>query len=180
MSKGSTDGPERREYVLYYDLDPSFGAYLRCHREAKGYSLRKLGEALEVPYHYLHRLETGGRAKKPPLELLEKIGMVMHRPLGEVEARAGVLRQPVPDPHWSVNERFKTLMMHANIKAPGMTEEWLESYSIRQKREIVQCLLNANRYGLDKKSLLVLLREEDLEETGEGRQRDLGCSERQK
>ena len=60
-------------------LKPQFGATLRATRVAKGYSLRKFAELIEVSPTYLSLVETG-KAEYPPSA--EKV-RVMAESLGE-------------------------------------------------------------------------------------------------
>lgn len=136
----ASEEPQRVEYALYYELDPAFGSFIKSLREARGLSLRVASGHLGVPFSYIQRLETGGRAAKPELPLLERLAALYGVPASEMENRAGVRREPLLDPERLVHEQFRLLSLHPNWRAPGMTEEWLESFSVKQKRQIVQML----------------------------------------
>lgn len=137
---GRVEPVARVEQAIYYELDPEFGAYLKTLREGRGLSLRAAAEHLGVPFSYIQRLETRGRAAKPDLPLLERIAALYGVPAGEMETRAGVRREPLADPDRLVHDQFRELTLHPNLRPPGMTEEWLESFSVKQKRQIVQML----------------------------------------
>jgi transcriptional regulator with XRE-family HTH domain len=132
--------PQRVEYALYYELDPAFGSFIKSLREARGLSLRVTSAHLGVPFSYIQRLETGGRAAKPELPLLERLAALYGVAASEMENRAGVRREPLRDPERLVHEQFRVLALHPNWRSPGMTEEWLESFSVKQKRQIIQML----------------------------------------
>lgn len=132
--------PLRVEYALYYQLDPEFGPYIKALREARGLSLRVASSHVGMPFSYIQRLETGGRASKPELPLLERMAALYGVAASEMEAKAGVRREPLPDPDRLVGQQFAMLMMHAAWRPAGMTDEWLESFSVKQKRQIVQMM----------------------------------------
>lgn len=139
-ASGPTPDPVRFEYALFYELDAGFGAYMKGLRDGRGLSLRAAAAHLGVPFSYLQRLETGGRAAKPDLPLLEKMAALFGVAASEVEARAGVRREPLADPNRLVNDQFRALVMHPAWRAPGMTDEWIESFSSKQKRQIVHMM----------------------------------------
>lgn len=144
VPSSSSDGePVRVEYALYYELDPAFGSFIKSLREARGLSLRVAAEHLGVPFTYIQRLETGGRAAKPELPLLERWATLYGVASSEMETRAGVRREPLRDPERLVHEQFRVLTMHPNWHPPGMTDDWLESFSVKQKRQIIQMLRQA-------------------------------------
>ncbi len=140
MIRGTVEPFARAEYALYYELSPNFGAYAKGLREARGLSLRAAAEQLGVTFSYVQRLETGGRAAKPTLPLLERIAVVYGAPMGDVEAMAGVRREPLVDPDQLVHQQFRALVLHKDWRPTGMTEDWIDSYSVRQKRQIIQML----------------------------------------
>ena len=142
-SSTSTDGPTLDEYQLLYDLDPGFGPWIRTLRDEANLSLRGVARDLGVSHTYLQRLETGGRARKPSLPQLHKVATVFGIPADEVERRAGVRRERIADPNELIHEQFRVLFLHPNWRAAGMTEQWLESFSVLQKRQLVQTLRQA-------------------------------------
>ncbi|MCB9796515.1 MAG: helix-turn-helix domain-containing protein [Alphaproteobacteria bacterium] len=131
----------RREYAVYYEFQKEeFGQYIKELRERSGLSLRRAAEHLGVSFGYIQRLETGGRARKPDFELIERLAALYGVRRSEVEAKAGVRKEALEDPHRLLHDQFKVLVMHANWRPPGMTEDWLDSFSVRQKRQIIQMM----------------------------------------
>lgn len=128
------------EPAVFYDLAPDFGSYFKSLRTGHGFSVRGVAAELGVAFGYIQRLEAGKWASRPNLQLLEKMAALFGVPAAEVETRAGVRHTMLPDLDGIAQAQFKTLVMHPNWRAPGMTEEWLESFSVKQKRQIVQML----------------------------------------
>lgn len=129
------------EYALFYDFKKIiFGAHIKGLREKSGLSLRKAAGQLNVPFSYLQRLETAGRAKKPALEFLERLATLYGVQVSELENAAGVRREPLADPLRLVHDQFQALVMQPDWSPAGMTEEWLESFSVRQKRQIIHMM----------------------------------------
>jgi transcriptional regulator with XRE-family HTH domain len=146
--------------MIEYDLLPTFGAWLRELRDHRGLSLREAASRIGCPFSYLQRLETGGRAKKPGLVCLEAVSMAYGVSLGEVEVHAGVRRSELPDPDAEVHHRFRQLMMDPDHRPPGMTVEWCDSFSVKQKRQVLAvCLARVgNGILLERTLVLELLR----------------------
>ncbi len=140
----SSEPVGRVELAIYYDFDRAgFGPYIKQLRENAGLSLRQAASHLAVPYSYIQRLETEGRARKPDLEFLEKLATLYGVGVSEMERSAGVRREELEDPLHLVHEQFKAIVMHPMWAPPGMTEDWLESFSVRQKRQIIQMMRQA-------------------------------------
>ena len=88
------------------------------------------------------RLELG-EARPPSPALLQRIAAVLSRPVDEVFAEAGVRARNIQDPRAKTDEMFRILALHPDVGAAGMTEEWLESFSTRQKHQVVEMLCRA-------------------------------------
>lgn len=128
------------EPAVFYDLAPDFGSYFKSLRTGHGFSVRGVAAELGVAFGYIQRLEAGKWASKPSLQLLERMAALFGVPAAEIETRAGVRRNVLPDLDGVAHAQFKALVMHPNWRPPGMTEEWLESFSVKQKRQIVQMM----------------------------------------
>lgn len=140
----STDGPSVTQYTQVYEYNLGFGDVLRQFRIEKGLSLREVGEHLGKSHSYIQRLETGRRVKKPTLEQLHQIAMLFGRPVAEIERLAGVRREPLLSPDRVVHEQFQALVLEPELRPPGMSEEWLTSFSVRQKQQWVYFALKLN------------------------------------
>lgn len=124
--------------VVAAPLPSGFGVSLRRWRQAKGLSLRAAAARLEVAFSYLQKLETGGRARPPSIALLQRMVPVYGLSPASVAAavRGEVLDAP-PGRH-PVDRAFALLMTHPALRPEGVDPGWLDSYSLRQKRQLVE------------------------------------------
>lgn len=123
--------------TFVYEMRADFGPYLRAARESLGLSIRDAATRAGVSATWMQKLETTGRVRKPTRQLLHTLATVYGLAPAAVEAAAGVRQEPVSDPDVDVHARFASLMLHEELRPPGMTPEWLDSFSVRQKRQIL-------------------------------------------
>ncbi|TVQ88493.1 MAG: XRE family transcriptional regulator [Deltaproteobacteria bacterium] len=126
------------DVVLARGEAPEFGSTLRDWRNAKKLSLREAAAELDVSFTYLQKLETGGRARSPSLALLQRIAAVFAIPTGEVFQAAGVTKRRVQDASSSIDRAFRRVVLHPRLRPLGMNEVWLDSFSTKQKRQVLE------------------------------------------
>jgi len=124
--------------VLARGEAPDLGDDMRGWRNAKGLSLRAAALELDVPFTYLQKLETGGRAKPPTLVLLQRMAAVYDVPTAKVFAAAGVTTRRLEDARNSIDRAFRRLVMHPRLRPEGMDKAWLDSFSTKQKRQWIE------------------------------------------
>ena len=117
-----------------------FGPWLRELREAQQQTLRDTAHAIGVSFTVLQKLETGGRAKAPTLELLVRIADHFGQELDLVLSRAGYKMEVPPDLRDAVrcDEAFLALVLHPELRPGCMDERWTEAFSRVQKAQWVQ------------------------------------------
>jgi transcriptional regulator with XRE-family HTH domain len=114
-----------------------FPAYLRRVREAASVSMRQAAPALGVSYAWLARLETGGYAKPPSLQRLHAMAELYRVDPREVLHEAGV-RIELPenlDTRASLDERFKAVVLHPELRPALLDEQALAYIPDRVKRQ---------------------------------------------
>lgn len=154
--------------VLVWRRAQEFGGYLRGLRKAQGLTLRVASESVSLSFTRLQKLETNGRVKQPPLDLLRQLASLYNRPVAEMFAKAGLsVRGVVEDDHDVIDRRFCALVLHPALCPLGMdVPHWLGSFSTTQKSQWIDFALrleSAVREGLGLEELLEI--EEDIEAT---------------
>jgi transcriptional regulator with XRE-family HTH domain len=109
------------------------GEHLRAWRTAKGLSLRAAAADLGIPYSILQKLETGGRAKTPDVDFLERVALVYSVPTPEVFRAAGYSLREVRDVRDAVDQAFRELVLDPRLCPTGMDAKWVDSFSTKQK-----------------------------------------------
>jgi transcriptional regulator with XRE-family HTH domain len=114
-----------------------FPAYLRRVREASGVSMRQAAPALGVSYAWLARLETGGYARPPSLQRLHAMAELYRVDAREMLHEAGVRIALPPDlgTGASLDERFKALVLHPELRPALLDESALAYIPDRVKRQ---------------------------------------------
>ncbi|MEZ4241387.1 MAG: helix-turn-helix transcriptional regulator [Myxococcota bacterium] len=118
------------------------GENLREWRTAKGLSLRAAAVELGLPYSVLQKLETGGRAKTPDVDFLERVALVYSVPTPEVLAAAGYSLRHVRDVRDVVDFAFRDLVLNPRLCPTGMDPAWLDSFSTKQKGQWLEFAYN--------------------------------------
>ena len=106
---------------------------LREWRTAKGLSIRAAAAELGIAYSILQKLETGGRAKTPDIDFLERVALVYSVPTPEVFRAAGYSLREVRDVRDAVDQAFRELVLDPRLCPTGMDAKWLDSFSTKQK-----------------------------------------------
>lgn len=121
-----------------------FGPWIRVQREALHETLRDTAKALSVSFTVLQKLETGGRAKAPTIELLARMATHFGKDLDLVLARAGY-RMEVPEDLRDAllcDEGFLALVLHPALRPSCMDERWAEAFSRVQKAQWLEFARN--------------------------------------
>lgn len=111
------------------------GEKLREWRTAKGLSLRDAASQLDIAYSILQKLETGGRAKTPDIDLLQRVALVYGVPTGEVFRAAGYSLREIEDVRDAIDYAFRELVLDPRLCPRGMDAGWLDAFSTKQKRQ---------------------------------------------
>lgn len=99
----------------------SFGAFLRARRLAKGYSLRKFAELVDVSPTYLSLIEQGKVERPPTVERVRKMAELLGENPDELAALAGRVLEDIPDIIRQQPTQFPDLLREAS----GFTPEQL-------------------------------------------------------
>ena len=117
-----------------------FPAYLRKVREDAKVSLRQAAPALGMSAAYLSRLETGGPARQPSLDRLNRMAALYNVDRHAMYEAAGV-HVGLPENYdmldWTDDE-FEALMLDPVLQPGMMTHEALNYFSPRMKRQIIE------------------------------------------
>ena len=117
-----------------------FPAFLRKVREAAKVSLRQAAPALGMSAAYLSRLETGGPARQPSLDRLNRMAALYNVDRHVMYEAAGV-HVELPENYdmldWTDDE-FESVMMDPALQPGMMTHEALNYFSPRMKRQILE------------------------------------------
>ena len=121
-----------------------FGPWLRELRETTHEALRDAAKALDVSFTVLQKLETGGRAKAPTIELLTRIASHFGKDLDLVLTRAGYKMEVPEDLRDAVlcDEGFLALALHPALRPSCMDERWAEAFSRIQKAQWLEFARN--------------------------------------
>lgn len=111
------------------------GEKLREWRTAKGLSLRDAASELGVAYSILQKLETGGRAKTPDTDFLQRVALAYGVPTGEVFRAAGYSLREIEDVRDAIDHAFRELVLDPRFCPRGMDVGWLDAFSTKQKRQ---------------------------------------------
>ena len=111
------------------------GDHLREWRTAKGWSLRAAAAELDIAYSILQKMETGGRARTPDADFLEKVALVYGVPVDEVFRAAGYSLREVSDVRDAIDGAFRELVLDPRLCPRGMDATWLDAFSTKQKRQ---------------------------------------------
>lgn len=109
------------------------GDRMREWRAAKGLSLRAAAEGLGIPYSILQKIETGGRARTPDVDFLERVALVYSVPTADVLRAAGYAVREIRDARDAIDDAFRELVLDPRLRPTGMTPAWLDSFSTKQK-----------------------------------------------
>ncbi len=123
--------------VYKWEFRRSFGPFLREHRERAELSLRKVASSVGVSFTYLQKVETNGRYRAPPPELLVRLARLYDLPLSEVLAEAGVQVRTTSDVFMQerIDAAFALLVLDSRVRPAGMDTRWLASFSPQQKQQ---------------------------------------------
>lgn len=117
-----------------------FPAYLRKVREDAKVSLRQAAPALGMSAAYLSRLETGGPARQPSLDRLNRMAALYNVDRHAMYEAAGV-HVGLPENYdmldWTDDE-FEAVMLDPVLQPGMMTHEALNYFSPRMKRQIIE------------------------------------------
>lgn len=154
------DAPDIEEGAVIWARRPSFGPYVRRIREEKGISLRNAAAELGVSFNYLAKLETGGRIKAPTPRLMQAIADYFGRDVNEVLREAGFQTKTPPAVRHQerVDQEFRRLMTHPEIRPLRIDAAGLDYYSPLQKLQVLELAARLERAMLgDGRSLSDLL-----------------------
>ncbi len=108
----------------------SFGTYLREKRVAKGYSLRKFAELVDVSPTYLSQVEQGKVDKPPTAERVRRMAELLGENVDELSALAGRMAEDLPD----IIKQQPTQMPELLREASGLTPEQLKQFIAKMRR----------------------------------------------
>lgn len=117
-----------------------FPAFLRKVREEAKVSLRQAAPALGMSAAYLSRLETGGPARQPSLERLNKMAALYNVDRHTMYGAAGV-HVGLPENYDMLDytdDEFEAIMLDPALQPGMMTNEALNYFSPRMKRQMVE------------------------------------------
>ncbi len=141
------------EGTLFWSFQKDFGPYLRKLRKQRGMTLQEAAEQVNLSFTKLQKLETGGRVRRPSIALLQQLAHLYNRPQDEVFEKAGLVLEMPPDFYDRLNNKkaFAALMLHPELKPFKMTEDWLESFSERQRQQLIEYSLKLEDVLLKRK-----------------------------
>lgn len=128
----------RQPSFLVMGLSPNLGGALRRWRTRKGLSLRAAAKNLGVSFPYLQKLETGGRARKPSIDLLQRMAVLYDVSTADMFYAANVRKERIEDARESIDRVFRSLVLHEDLRPKGMDERWLSSFSTMQKQQWIE------------------------------------------
>ncbi len=136
------------EAEFYWTYRPEFGPYLRRIRKDRSMTLREASAELGLSFTKLQKMETGGRAKQPTLQLLGRIAALYQRPQEEVLEEAGVTIAMPPDVYSDINHEsaFAALMLNNSLRPIRMDRAWLDSFSPLQKKQWIEFALRLEEH----------------------------------
>lgn len=108
----------------------AFGPYIRDKRVAKGYSLRRFAEMIEVSPTYLSHVEQGKVDSPPTAKLVRRIAELLGENVDELTAMAGRVPEDLPGIIQGQPEAMPALLRAAK----GLTPEQLKSLMERAKK----------------------------------------------
>jgi transcriptional regulator with XRE-family HTH domain len=108
----------------------AFGPYIRDKRVAKGYSLRRFAEMIDVSPTYLSHVEQGKVDSPPTAKLVRRIAEALGENVDELTAMAGRVPEDLPGIIHSQPEAMPALMRAAK----GLTPEQLKQLMEKAKR----------------------------------------------
>lgn len=117
-----------------------FPAFLRKVREEAKIPLRQAAPALGMSAAYLSRLETGGPARQPSLERLNKMAALYNVDRHTMYEAAGV-HVGLPEDYDLLDytdDEFEALMLDPALQPGMMTHEALNYFSPRMKRQVIE------------------------------------------
>ncbi len=129
-----------REDTFIWSPKREFPAFLRRVREEAQISLRQAAPALGMSAAYLSRLETGGPARQPSLDRLNRMATLYNVDRHAMYEAAGV-HVGLPENYDMVDytdDEFEALMMDPELRPGMMTHEALNYFSPRMKRQVVE------------------------------------------
>jgi len=109
---------------------PSFGAYLRERRVAKGYSLRRFAELLDVSPTYLSHVEQGKVDSPPTAKLVSRAAGLLGESPDELIGMAGRVPEDLP----KIIQSEPGLMPELLRAAKGLTADKLKKLAEEAKR----------------------------------------------
>lgn len=117
-----------------------FGPWLRGLRETHGLTLRQAAQGIGTSFTRLQKLETGGRARPPTMEMLGRLATLYGIDLEQILAEAG-FRMEVPGDLRDAlrcDDAFAAVVLHPALRPACMDERWLEAFSRIQKAQWVE------------------------------------------
>lgn len=134
------DGRRLVDGFLYsWRFEPSFGPWLRAHREHRELALRQVSRDLDLSFTTLQRLETGEH-DRPTVDLLERLAVHLGIPLALLFERAGYVRKPL-QAHFGVQDAdrdFAALLLHPTLRPVRMDPRAIAAWAPLQKRQLVE------------------------------------------
>jgi len=110
--------------------NPAFGEYIRERRLAKGHSLRKFAELIEVSPTYLSLVEQGKVERPPTVERVRRMAEVLGESPDELISMAGRVPEDLPGIIQSEPEEMPGLLRAAK----GLTADQLKTLAEQAKR----------------------------------------------
>lgn len=137
--------PAPRDNSFIFRPRPEFPAFLRKSREAAGLSIRQAAPALGISPAYLSRLETGGPARQPSMDRLNKMAELYNIEKYVLFGEAGIeLDKPDNlDLTDHTDADFEAVMLHDDLRPAMLTPEALNYFSPRMKRQILEVVRKA-------------------------------------
>lgn len=108
----------------------AFGPYVREKRIAKGYSLRRFAEMIDVSPTYLSHVEQGKVDSPPTAKLVRVIAELLGENVDELTARAGRMSEDLPGIIHSQPGAMPALLRAAK----GLTPEQLKALMEKAKK----------------------------------------------
>lgn len=109
---------------------PTFGEFIREKRLAKGYSLRKFAELIDVSPTYLSLVEQGKVERPPTVERVRRMAEVLGENPDELISLAGRVPEDLPGIIQSEPEQMPSLLRAAK----GLTADQLKALAEQAKR----------------------------------------------
>jgi transcriptional regulator with XRE-family HTH domain len=117
------------------DRQKTFGQVLRARRIAKGYSLRKFAELVDVSPTYLSQVERDKVESPPTVERLNRMADVLGESRDEFVSFAGRVPEDLPRIIQSRPDKFPELLRTTKGLKPDQLRELIERAKEMKKKE---------------------------------------------